>query len=100
MVRQASKRPSVDGLLTTKLHIPHLRSHLVHRPRLIQRLQQGMERTMILLSAPVGYGKSTLLFGFSHIMFLPPGSRLRNRRTSQRAFSLTCLQPCEPTILN
>jgi LuxR family maltose regulon positive regulatory protein len=61
MVRQASKRPPVDGLLTTKLHIPHLRSHLVHRPRLIQRIQQGMERTMILLSAPVGYGKSTLL---------------------------------------
>jgi LuxR family transcriptional regulator, maltose regulon positive regulatory protein len=50
-----------DPLLTTKLHMPHLPGQLVHRPRLIQRLQQGLERSLILLSAPAGFGKSTLL---------------------------------------
>ncbi len=50
-----------DPLLTTKLHVPRPRAHLVHRPRLIQRLQQSMEQTLILLSAPAGFGKSTLL---------------------------------------
>jgi LuxR family maltose regulon positive regulatory protein len=50
-----------DLLLTTKLHVPHPRPHLVHRPRLLQRLQQGLEQTLILLSAPAGFGKSTLL---------------------------------------
>src|SRR5207247_6030270 len=34
----------VDPLLATKLHVPRPRPQLVHRPRLIQRLQQGMER--------------------------------------------------------
>ena len=50
-----------DPLLATKLHVPRPRSHLVHRPRLIQRLEQGMERALTLISAPVGFGKTTLL---------------------------------------
>lgn len=61
MAHQPRKRLSGDALLATKLHIPRPRPHLAHRPRLIQRLQQGMEKTLILLSAPIGYGKSTLL---------------------------------------
>ena len=51
----------VDLLLATKLRAPQPRPHLVHRPRLIQRLEQGMERALTLISAPVGFGKSTLL---------------------------------------
>ncbi len=50
-----------DPLLVTKLHVPRPRLHLVHRPRLIQRLQQGMEQALTLVSAPIGFGKSTLL---------------------------------------
>jgi LuxR family transcriptional regulator, maltose regulon positive regulatory protein len=50
-----------NPLLATKLHVPRPRPRLVHRSRLIQRLQQGMERVLTLLSAPVGFGKSTLL---------------------------------------
>ena len=52
---------STDPLLATKLHVPQPRPHLVYRPRLIQRLQQGMEGALTLLSAPVGFGKTTLL---------------------------------------
>ena len=54
-------QPPDDQLLATKLHVPRPRPYLVHRPRLIQRLQQGMERSLTLISAPVGFGKSTLL---------------------------------------
>jgi LuxR family transcriptional regulator, maltose regulon positive regulatory protein len=50
-----------DMLLASKLQAPRPRPHLVHRPRLIQRLQQGLDKTLILLSAPAGFGKSTLL---------------------------------------
>ena len=59
--RPALAHAPVDPLLATKLHVPRPRPHLVHRPCLIQRLQQGMERALILISAPVGFGKSTLL---------------------------------------
>ena len=60
-IKSALVQPPTDPLLATKLHIPRPRPHLVHRPRLLQRLQQGMERALILISAPVGFGKSTLL---------------------------------------
>lgn len=48
-------------ILSTKLAIPPLRSRLVMRPRLLQKLNQGLECGITLVSAPAGYGKSTLL---------------------------------------
>lgn len=50
-------------LLTTKLHIPPPRPHLVPRARLLARLDEGLRRhrRLTLISAPAGYGKSTLL---------------------------------------
>jgi LuxR family maltose regulon positive regulatory protein len=50
-------------LLTTKLYIPPPRPHAVPRPRLIQRLEDGLRlgHRLILISAPAGFGKSTLL---------------------------------------
>src|SRR5205807_3907528 len=50
-----------DPRLATKLHVPRPRPQLVHRPRLVQRLQQSLQRPLTLLSAPAGFGKSTLL---------------------------------------
>ena len=53
-------------LLSTKFSIPPLRSGLVPRPRLVERmetnlLQNGIfERRLTLISAPAGYGKTTL----------------------------------------
>ena len=48
-------------LLTTKLYIPPVRSELVPRPRLIERLNAGLDRKLTLVSAPAGFGKTTLL---------------------------------------
>ena len=49
-------------LLRTKLYIPAVRSRLVPRPRLIERLDEGLLSTkMTLISAPAGFGKTTLL---------------------------------------
>ncbi len=52
-----------DFLLATKIHIPFLHHNLVNRPNLIRRLNDGVLQNcrLILLSAPAGYGKSTLL---------------------------------------
>jgi len=49
------------SLLATKLHIPRPRPHLVERSHLIAQFQQGMECTLTLVSAPAGFGKTTLL---------------------------------------
>jgi LuxR family maltose regulon positive regulatory protein len=48
-------------LLSTKLYIPPIRTGLVPRPGLIELLDQGLERKLTLLSAPAGFGKTTLL---------------------------------------
>jgi LuxR family maltose regulon positive regulatory protein len=50
-------------LLTTKLYIPPLRPGLVPRPRLIERLDDGLRRghKLTLVSAPAGFGKTTLI---------------------------------------
>ena len=48
-------------LLHTKLYIPPLRPSLVPRPRLIDRINQGMRRPLTLVAAPAGFGKTTLL---------------------------------------
>ena len=49
------------SILTTKLYIPPPRPKQVVRPRLIQRLNEGLERKLILVSAAAGFGKTTLL---------------------------------------
>jgi len=49
------------SLLTTKLYIPSVRPGLVSRPRLIERMNEGLHRRLILISAPAGSGKTTLL---------------------------------------
>ncbi len=48
-------------LLETKLHVPRLRRALVVRPRLIERMNRGAESKLTLISAPAGFGKTTLL---------------------------------------
>src|SRR5215211_3416125 len=48
-------------ILTTKLYISPPRPNVVLRPRLLERLNEGLQRKMILISAPAGFGKTTLL---------------------------------------
>ncbi|HEV8156155.1 MAG TPA: hypothetical protein VGP67_11505, partial [Gaiellales bacterium] len=48
-------------LLETKLHVPRWRRSLVARPRLSERLRRGAESALTLVSAPAGFGKTTLL---------------------------------------
>ena len=48
-------------ILATKLYLPRLRPNVVSRPRLIERLNEGLHRKLILIAAPAGFGKTTLV---------------------------------------
>jgi LuxR family maltose regulon positive regulatory protein len=50
-------------LLKTKLYIPPPRPNLVRRPRLVERLNEGLQlgKKLTLVSAPAGFGKTTIL---------------------------------------
>src|SRR5213082_699009 len=48
-------------ILATKLYIPRLRPNVVSRPRLLERLNEGLHRKLTLIAAPAGFGKTTLV---------------------------------------
>jgi len=48
-------------MLLTKFHIPSTCRNIVHRPGLFEKLTDGLNRKLTLVSAPAGYGKTTLL---------------------------------------
>ena len=48
-------------LLATKLHVPAIGAQLVHRGALLDALSAGCRCKVTLLSAPAGWGKTTLL---------------------------------------
>lgn len=67
----------VTPLLRTKLYVPRVRPKLVPRPRLMERLQAGFECRLTLISAPAGFGKTTLLSQYiAHCDRLDPRVRV------------------------
>lgn len=52
---------SAGDLLRTKLSPPAPTPGIVSRPALLARLDEGLARKLVLLSAPAGFGKTTLL---------------------------------------
>ena len=58
-------------LLATKLYRPRPSHDVVVRPRLVERLDQGLTRPLTLISAPAGFGKTTLLASWLNHLPLP-----------------------------
>jgi LuxR family transcriptional regulator, maltose regulon positive regulatory protein len=69
----------VNPLLITKLYLPPPRSQrlstgqlpFVQRKRLLEKINQGLNRKLILISAAAGFGKTTVLSEWAHQMTLP-----------------------------
>jgi ATP/maltotriose-dependent transcriptional regulator MalT/DNA-binding SARP family transcriptional activator len=55
---------SIDRVVRTKIVPPRRRVGLLHRPRLVDFLHENLNRKVLLLSAPPGYGKTSLLVDF------------------------------------
>ena len=55
-------------ILQTKLYKPQLPSTIVARPRLVELLDEGMRQShkLALISAPAGFGKTTLVIEWTH----------------------------------
>jgi LuxR family maltose regulon positive regulatory protein len=60
-------------ILFPKVQVPPTRPQLVSRQRLLQALDQGLHRRLTLISAPAGYGKSTLLSEWAGVCSWPLG---------------------------
>ena len=55
-----TKKISPEPIIRTKLHRPQITRGHVHRNNIFSRLNQNLHRPLVLVSAPAGYGKSTL----------------------------------------
>lgn len=53
-----------DSLILTKLRLPFTRPELVTRPWLQEKAAQGLRGPLTLITAPAGFGKTTLLASF------------------------------------
>ncbi|MBN1888460.1 MAG: AAA family ATPase [Thermoflexales bacterium] len=74
--------PFLNSALHTKLYIPPRRAGLIERPRLLERLADGLRQAhkLILISAPAGFGKTTLLSAWASEIRNPRGaSKIQNR---------------------
>jgi LuxR family maltose regulon positive regulatory protein len=74
----ASDRPGAqvrerDVLLATKLRVPRRRRDVLVRPRLLDRVEEAAARELLLVSAPAGFGKSTLLTEWARATTRPVG---------------------------
>ena len=58
-------------MLITKLHIPSVGNNIVNRSTLFERLNIGLNRKLILISAPPGFGKTTLLSDWIYQQKIP-----------------------------
>ncbi len=58
-------------MLLTKLHIPSAGQDLVHRAGLFESLNLGLKRKLILISAPAGFGKTTIISDWIHYHEIP-----------------------------
>jgi LuxR family transcriptional regulator, maltose regulon positive regulatory protein len=62
-----------DELLATKVNLPRTRPDRLARSRLVQRLDEGMGRPLVLVCTPAGFGKTTLLADWAADATLPVG---------------------------
>lgn len=99
----------LETLLRPKLYIPPLRPNLVPRPHLIKRLNQGLRlgRKLTLISAPAGFGKTTLVSEWAaHNQQPEPKVRVAwlsldegdNELTRFLAYLVAALQTVVPTV--
>jgi LuxR family maltose regulon positive regulatory protein len=92
----------VEPLIRTKLRPPFTRSRLVPRPRLQERVAQGLRGPLTLIAAPAGFGKTTLAASAVAACGMPAGwlslDREDNREGRFLNYLVTALHEADPTV--
>ncbi len=74
--KQSLQQHSPDGVMSTalfqtKLYVPQTRADVITRSRLLEHLNSGLKSKLTLLSAPAGFGKTSLLSNWQAVNSTP-----------------------------
>ena len=95
------------SIVQTKLYVPRRRAATVPRQRLIDRLNRGIDARLTLISAPAGFGKTTLVSGWLASASAAQRERLTawlsldqsdNDPTTFWTYVIAALQAVAPTV--
>src|SRR5512146_1255475 len=93
-----------DALIRTKLRLPFTRPGLVSRPRLQQQIAQGLRGPLTLITAPAGFGKTTLVASCVDACGMPVAWLSLDRDDNQEGrflkYLVAALQQADPSIGN
>ncbi len=93
-----------DSLIRTKLHLPFTRTELVPRARLQEQIAQGLRGPLTLITAPAGFGKTTLVASYIANCGLPVAWLSLDKDDNQPErflnYLVAALQTADPTIGN
>lgn len=93
-----------DPLIRTKLHPPFIRSGLVPRPRLQEQIEHGLRGPLTLITAPAGFGKTTLVASVVATSDMPVAWLSLDRNDNQEGhflkYMLAALQGTDTQIGN
>jgi LuxR family maltose regulon positive regulatory protein len=95
-------RAMAVSVLATKLFIPRARQALVPRTRLMERLNASLQYKLTLVSAPAGFGKTTLLAAWARELRQPVAwlalDEADNDPTRFARYLVAALQQIDPAI--
>ena len=86
-------------ILSTKLHGPAVRPETIPRPNLIEQLNEGLYRKLTLISAPAGFGKTTLVSEWTTSCDRPIAWLSLDERDKDLTRFLKCLVAALQTII-
>src|SRR5512144_2881869 len=93
-----------DPLIRTKLHLPFTRPGIVSRPRLQEQVAQGLYGPLTLITAPAGFGKTTLVAASIANCGMPVAWLSLDKNDNQGgrflSYLVAALQEADPTIGN
>ncbi|MGE5221366.1 MAG: LuxR C-terminal-related transcriptional regulator, partial [Omnitrophica WOR_2 bacterium] len=93
-----------DPLIHTKLRPPYTRPGLVARPRLQEQIAQGLRGPLTLITAPAGFGKTTLVASAVSAVEMPAAWLSLDKNDNQAGrflqYLVAALQVVDPAIGN
>ena len=86
-----------SGLSQTKLYRPPLQADFIARPQLLEQFEGWQQRPLTLVSAPAGYGKTTLVSSWLESLECPTAWLSLDEHDNDLGLFLTYFLACVQT---